>query len=163
MNQEKQTLLDVVVMDGSVGASQGARRATEEAPTEPARQLPDPEVAALAKRRRFSAGYKRRILRAVAACKALGEVGALLRREGLYSSHLSHWRREIESHDEAALRAKRRGPKPNAAKAEKHKIEGLERDVARLRRKLGRAEQIIEAQKKLCDLLGLPTAEEASP
>jgi hypothetical protein len=165
MDQEKQTLLEVVVMDGSVGASQGARRATEEVPTEAAGSLPDPEVAALAKRRRFSAGYKRRILRAAAGCKAPGEIGALLllRREGLYSSHLTHWRRELEAHDEAALGAKRRGPKPNAAKAQAHKIEGLERDVARLRQKLEHAEQIIEAQKKLCDLLGLPKAEEVSP
>ena len=161
MDQEKQALLEVVVMDGSVGASQGARRATEEVPTEPAGSVPDPEVVALAKRRRLSVKYKRRMLRAAAACKASGEIGALLRREGLYSSHLTHWRREIEAHDEAALGAKRRGPKPNAAKAEARKIEVLEHDVARLRRKLERAEQIIEAQKKLCDLLGLPKAEEA--
>ena len=127
----------------------------------PAGRLPDPEVVALAKRRRFTAGYKRRIVRAAAACKASGEVGSLLRREGLYSSHLTHWRRELDAHDEAALGAKRRGPKPNAAKAEARKIDVLERDVARLRRKLERAEQIIEAQKKLCDLLGLPRAEEA--
>jgi transposase len=146
MDQEKQTLLEVRGMDSAVGSL-----------------LPDPEVAALAKRRRFSAKYKRRILRAAAACKASGEVGTLLRQEGLYSSHLTHWRREIEAHDEAALRAKRRGPKSNAAKAEARKVEVLERDVARLRQKLERAEQIIEAQKKLCDLLGLPKAEEASP
>ena len=161
MNQEKQTLLEAVVMDGSVSALEGARTAIEVAPTELVSSLPDPEVAALAKRRRFSAGYKRRILRAAAACKAPGEVGALLRREGLYSSHLTHWRRELDAHEEAGLRAKRRGPKPNPAKAEARKIEVLEHDVARLRRKLERAEQIIEAQKKLCDLLGLPRAEEA--
>ena len=161
MDQEKQILFAVDGVNGSVGASQGARRATEEAPTEPAGGLPDPEVAALAKRRRFTAGYKRRILRSAAACKAPGEVGSLLRREGLYSSHLTHWRRELDAHDEAALGAKRRGPKPSAAKAEARKIEVLERDVTRLRRKLERAEQIIEAQKKLCALLGLPTAEEA--
>lgn len=161
MDQEKQTLFAVDVVNDSVGASQGARRATEETPTEPAGRTPDPEVVALAKRRRFTTGYKRRILRAAAACKASGEVGALLRREGLYSSHLTHWRREIEAHDEAALRAKPRGPKPDAAKAEARKIEVLERDVARLRQKLERAEHIIEAQKKLCDLLGLPEAEEA--
>lgn len=161
MDQEKQTLFAVDVVNDSVGASQGARRATEETPTESAGRTPDPEVVALAKRRRFTTGYKRRILRAAAACKAPGEVGALLRREGLYSSHLTHWRREIEAHDVAALQAKRRGPKPNAAKTEARKIEVLERDVARLRQKLERAEHIIEAQKKLCDLLGLPQAEEA--
>jgi transposase len=160
MNQEHKTLLEADVVNGSLGASEGARRATGEAPSE-AEPLPDPEVTALPKRRRFSAGYKRRILRAAAACKAPGEVGALLRREGLYSSHLTHWRRELEALEEAALRAKRRGPKPDAAKAESRRNEALERDVARLRQQLARAEQIIEAQKKLCDLLGLPTAVEA--
>ena len=160
MNQEQKTLLEVDVVNGSPGASEGARRATGEAPSE-AEPLPDPEVTALPKRRRFSAGYKRRILRAAAACKAPGEVGALLRREGLYSSHLTHWRRELEALEEAALSAKRRGPKPDAAKAESRRVEALERDVARLRQQLDRAEQIIEAQKKLCDLLGLPKAGEA--
>ena len=124
---------------------------------------PDPEVAALPKRRQFSAAYKRRIVGEANACQVPGEVGVLLRREGLYSSHLTHWRRELDAHEEAGLRAKRRGPKPNPAKAEARKIEVLERDVARLRQKLERAEQIIEAQKKLCDLLGLPKAEEVSP
>jgi len=160
MSQEQKTLLEADVVDGSLGASEGARRATGAAPSE-AEPLADPEVTALPKRRRFSAGYKRRILRAAAACKAPGEVGALLRREGLYSSHLTHWRRELEALEEAALSAKRRGPKPDAAKAESRRIEALERDVARLRQQLARAEQIIEAQKKLCDLLGLPRAEEA--
>jgi len=160
MSQEQKTLLEADVVDGSLGASEGARRATGEAPSE-AEPLADPEVTALPKRRRFSAGYKRRILRAAAACQAPGEVGALLRREGLYSSHLTHWRRELEALEEAALSAKRRGPKPDAAKAESRRIEALERDVARLRQQLARAEQIIEAQKKLCDLLGLPRAEEA--
>jgi transposase len=159
MNQEKQTLMEVVVMDDSMGAAQGARRATEAVPIETPGSLPDPQVAAVAKRRRFTVGYKRRILRAASACKAPGEVGALLRREGLYSSHLTNWRREIDAQDEAALGTKRRGPKPDAAKAEARKIEGLERDVARLRQKLTRAEQIIEAQKKLCTLLGLPVEE----
>jgi transposase len=160
MNQEHKTLLEVDVVNGSLGASEGARRATGGAPSE-AEARPDPEVTALPKRRRFSAGYKRRILRAAAACKAPGEVGALLRREGLYSSHLTHWRRELEALEEAALSAKRRGPKPDAAKAESRRIEALERDVTRLRQQLDRAEQIIEAQKKLCDLLGLPKAGEA--
>lgn len=123
-------------------------------------RLLEPEVVAQAKRRRFSAAYKRRILREAAACSAPGEIGALLRREGLYSSHLTHWRREIEVQENSALSAKRRGPKPDAARAEARRIEALERDLARMRQKLDRAEQIIEAQKKLCDLLGLPTAEE---
>jgi len=123
-------------------------------------RLPEPEVVAQAKRRRFSAAYKRRILREAAACSAPGEIGALLRREGLYSSHLSHWRREIEVQENVVLSAKRRGPKPDALRAEARRIEALERDLVRVCQKLERAEQIIEAQKKLCDLLGLPTVEE---
>jgi transposase len=158
MDQEKQKLFAADEADDAPGATQGARRASEEAPGAPP-SLPDPEVVALAKRRRFPSGYKRRMLRAAAACKAPGEVGALLRREGLYSSHLSNWRRELDAQDEAALQTKRRGPKPSVSKAEARKIEVLERDLARLRKKLERAEHIIAAQKKLCELLGLPTEE----
>lgn len=141
MNQEIQPLLEVDAMKGAVGT-------------------PDPEVAALPKRRQFSAAYKRRIVREASACKMLGEIGALLRREGLYSSHLTHWRREVEAGENAALAPKLRGPKPDLAKAESRRVEALECEVTRLRQKLGRAEQIIEAQKKLCELLGLPMGEE---
>lgn len=144
---------------GGVRASEGARRATGEPPA-PAPVAPDPEVAAVAKRRQFSPAYKRRIVRAADACKAPGEVGALLRREGLYSSHLSHWRRDLEEAEKGALSAKRRGPKPDVDKAHAHRTESLERDVARLQHKLDRAEQIIDAQKKLCEVLGLPTVED---
>ena len=141
------------------GGSEGARRATGEPPA-PAPGTPDPEVVAVARRRQFSPAYKRRIVRAADACKAPGEIEALLRREGLYSSHLSHWRREIEAAETGALSAKRRGPKPDSGKANARRVDGLERDNARLRQKLERAEQIIDAQKKLCEVLGLPTAEE---
>lgn len=120
---------------------------------------PDPEVAALPKRRQFSAAYKRRIVRAADACTVPGEIGALLRWEGLYSSHLTHWRRELEAGEQAALAPQPRGPKPDPAKAESRRNEVLEREVSRLRRQLERAERIIEAQKKLCELLGLPTGE----
>jgi len=80
----------------------------------------------------------------------------------LYSSHLTHWRKEVEEAEQAALAPKPRGPKPDLAKAESRRNEALEREVARLQRKLERAEQIIEAQKKLCELLGLPTEEETT-
>ncbi len=142
MNQEIQPLFEVDAMKVALGST------------------PDPEVAALPKRRQFSAAYKRRIVGEANACQVPGEVGALLRREGLYSSHLTHWRREVEASEQAAFAPKRRGPKPDLAKAESHRIEALEREMIRLRQKLGRAEQIIEAQKKLCELLGLPTPEE---
>lgn len=144
MNQEIQPLFEVDAMKVALG------------------RTPDPEVAALPKRRQFSAAYKRRIVREANACQVPGEVGALLRREGLYSSHLTHWRREVEGSENAALAPKPRGPKPDLAKAESRRNEALEREVARLRHKLERAEQIIEAQKKLCELLGLPMGEEPS-
>ena len=144
MNQEIQPLFEVDAMKVALGST------------------PDPEVAALPKRRQFSAAYKRRIVGEANACQVPGEVGALLRREGLYSSHLTHWRRVVEASEQAALAPKRRGPKPDLAKAESRRVEALEREMIRLRQKLGRAEQIIEAQKKLCELLGLPTGEEPS-
>jgi transposase len=144
MNQERQSVFEVDAMKAAVGST------------------PDPEVAALPKRRQFSPAYKRRIVREADACRVPGEVGALLRREGLYSSHLTHWRREVEAGENAALAPKPRGPKPDLAKAESRRNEALEREVARLRRKLERAEQFIEAQKKLCEILGLPVGEEPS-
>jgi transposase-like protein len=114
----------------------------------------------MAKRRQFAMIYKRRIVRAAAACNEPGEIGALLRREGLYSSHLTHWRREVQAQEEAALAPKKRGPQQDAVKAEGRRVVVLQTENARLRQKLERAEQIIEAQKKLCEALGLPTAEE---
>ncbi len=144
MNQKIQPLFEVDAMKVAGGST------------------PDPEVAVLPKRRQFSAAYKRRIVSVADACQVPGEIGALLRREGLYSSHLTHWRREVEAGENAALAPKPRGPKPDLAKAESRRVEALEREVTRLRQKLGRAEQIIEAQKKLCELLGLPVGEEPS-
>jgi transposase len=127
--------------------------ATVETPAEGA----GTEVVAVAKRRRFAVSYKRHIVRAAAACKEPGEIGRLLRREGLYSSNLTQWRKELEALEHAALSPKSRGPKPSATKAEARRTQALEHEVSK---KLGRAEQIIEAQKKLCEALGLPTAEE---
>jgi transposase len=119
------------------------------------------EVAAVAKRRQFTTAYKRQIVRKAAACDALGGIGELLRQEGLYSSHLATWRRELAADEDAALAPKRRGPKIDVAKAEARRIAVLEHEVSRLRLKLTHAEHIIAAQKKLCELLGLPTGEEA--
>ena len=120
------------------------------------------EVAAVAKRRQFSTAYKRQIVRQAAACEAVGGIGKLLREEGLYSSHLAKWRRELEAGEDTALAAKRRGPKVDVTKAQARRVEGLERENSRLRQKLIHAEHIIAAQKKLCELLGLPTGEEAT-
>lgn len=137
------------------------RTLSEDLPEQaPSRKRVDAEVIAVAKRRQFSTAYKRRIVREAAACEAPGAIGALLRREGLYSSHLAGWRRELEAAEHAALSPKRRGPKVDATKAEARRTEALEREISRLRRKLSHAEHIIAAQKKLCELLGLPTEED---
>ena len=109
------------------------------------------EVVAVAKRRRFAATYKRRIVRAAAACKKPGEIGRLLRREGLYSSSLTQWRKELDAAEHAALSPKSRGPKPSATKAEAVRTLALENEVQRLSKKLGRAEQIIENSAKHWD------------
>lgn len=116
------------------------------------------EVMGTAKRRRFSLGYKRKVVTLATGLKA-GEIGALLRREGLYSSHLSHWRREIAQID-AATPEPQRGRKPDPVRNETIRIDKLERELVRTQRRLAQAEAIIEAQKKLCALLGLPTYEE---
>ncbi len=120
----------------------------------------DSEVVAMARRRTFALSYRRRIVREADACTAPGSVGALLRSEGLYSSHLSKWRLEIAAIDSVEHPNKPRGPKPDAAKAIDRRVANLELENAKLRKKLNRAEQIIDVQKKLCDLLGLPTADQ---
>jgi transposase len=120
---------------------------------------PDPEVRAVAKRRQFSAAYKLSVLEEADRCSSTGAIGALLRREGLYSSHLTVWRREREAGALAAL-ARRRGRKA-VLSAEQKRLASLQADNARLRRELEQARTIIEVQKKLCTLLGLPTAASA--
>jgi transposase-like protein len=96
------------------GETEGARRATEVSPAGAAAPVPDPAVDEKPKRRRFTAEYKLRILREADRCKAPGDIGALLRREGLYSSHLTAWRRERNRVAKAALAARKRGPKAKA-------------------------------------------------
>jgi hypothetical protein len=119
----------------------------------PGEKVPDPEVVARAKRRQFTTEYKLGILREADACKGSGEIGALLRREGLYSSHLVVWRRQREEAAHTQLKARKRGPKP---KAQDSRVKQLEREKARLERRLKHAETIIEIQKKVHELLGIP-------
>ncbi len=134
---------------------EGARRATDETASGTVR--PDPEVVETARRRQFSAGEKRALLAEADTAKARGELGAFLRRKRIYSSMLSSWRQQIVASDRKALAPRKRGPKPDAAARQ---IKHLNRDIARLRRKLERAEIIIDAQKKLCVALGLPTSDD---
>ena len=110
------------------------------------------EVVARPTRRRFSATYKLRILQEADRC-ANGELGALLRREGLYASHLTHWRQQREAGALVALAAKKRGPKGDM---QAEALARLHRENAKLQAKLARADLIIDAQKKLLVLLNLP-------
>lgn len=136
-------------------AAQGARRATG-AVTSTA--PPDPQVAATAKRRQFCGADKRRILSAADRCTKPGELGALLRKEGLYSSLLSTWRKQRARGDASGLEVHKRGRKPDPAAAEQRKVAAMQVQIDRLNRRLAQAHEIIEVQKKLCVLLGLPTA-----
>lgn len=114
---------------------------------------PDPEVVAHAKRRRFNAEYKQRILSQADQAKGSGGIGQLLRREGLYSSLIATWRREREAGVLQGLTPQKRGPKskrdPIAEETDK-----LRRDVTRLTEQLRKAEIIIDIQKKVATLLG---------
>ena len=117
---------------------------------------PDPEVTAKAKRRRFTGRYKLRVLREADALAETGGVGEMLRREGLYSSHLSTWRRERERGELDALVPKKRGRKANPDTVLAQENERLVRRVARLEKRLAQAEAIIDVQKKVASLLGIP-------
>ena len=110
------------------------------------------EVVARPTRRRFSAQYKLRIVHEAERC-APGELGALLRREGLYASHLTSWRKQRETGALAALAGKKRGPKVDP---QADALARLQRENAKLQAKLARADLIIDAQKKLLVLLNLP-------
>jgi transposase len=117
--------------------------------------IPDPEVVPTAKRRRFTKQEKMRILKEADACTEPGELGALLRREGIYSSYLSRWRRARDRGELQALSPKKRGPKSAADSGLTKELAKLRRENERLRGRLAQAEAIIEAQKKLSELLGL--------
>ena len=116
------------------------------------------EVVAKATRRRFTVGYKRKIVREADGCKTPGAVGALLRREGLYSSHLTTWRAARERGDLAGA-AKKRGPTRQVADPRDKRITELERESTRWRKRAERAEALIELQKQVAALLGTPSTE----
>src|SRR5512139_3100297 len=114
-------------------------------------EMPKTEVVAKAKRKQFSAAEKLRILREVDACQGSGEIGALLRREGIYSSYLTTWRRQRERGELDGLSPQRRGPKPDPQAEE---INRLKRENERLQKRLEQAELIIDFQKKAAQLFG---------
>jgi len=114
-------------------------------------QMPKTEVVAKAQRRQHTAEYKLRILRELDGSQGTGETGALLRREGLYSSHLTTWRRQREQGELGGLSPQKRGPKPDPQAVE---LAGLKRENEQLRERLRKAELIIAVQKKVAQLLG---------
>ncbi len=114
-------------------------------------EMPNTEVVAKAKRKRFTAAEKLRILREVDACQGTGEIGALLRREGIYSSYLTTWRRQREAGELDGLAPQKRGPKPNPQALELAK---LRRENERLQERLRQAELIISVQKKVAQMFG---------
>jgi transposase-like protein len=119
----------------------------------------DPEVLAQAVRRRFSAQYKLKILAELDNCKNSGEVGALLRREGLYSSHLTKWRRQREEGALSRLEPQKRGRKQPEVNPLTREVARLQKENERLQARLKQAETIIEVQKKVSQLLGITLRE----
>jgi transposase len=118
------------------------------------------EVVAKATRRRFTVEYKRKIVREADGCKTPGAVGALLRREGLYSSHLTTWRAARERGELARPTPKKRGPAARVVDTRDKRIAELEREITRWRTRAERAEALIEVQKNIAALLGTPRATE---
>lgn len=152
MSQRKLGKMISIGKAGGVAPAGGAGAASPAA----AITVPDPEVRAVAKRRSFTAAYKLSVLAEADRASGTGEIGALLRRESLYSSHLTTWRRE---RDAGALQAlgRRRGRKAKMT-PEARRAAVLEAKNARLERELAQARLIVEVQKKLCTLLGIPAA-----
>ena len=125
-------------------------------------QTPDPQVPSKVRRRTFSDTYKLSILEQADQCQGSGEVGALLRREGLYSSHLSSWRQLRRDGTLQALKSKKRGPKTTQTSAQRQELEQLRRRNAKLERELEKAHTIIDVQKKLSSILATMSDEEPS-
>jgi len=115
-------------------------------------KMPSTEVVAKAKRRHYSAEYKRRILQELDNSQGEGKIGAVLRREGIYSSHLTIWRRQRASGELGGLAEQKRGPKPDQQTVE---LGRLQSENERLRERLRQAELIIDVQKKVSELLGM--------
>ena len=144
------------------GDTERARRASGESPVGGAAQAarpasgPEVEVVAQGERRRFTAEYKRRIVREADRCTQPGEIGALLRREGLYSSHVTTWRAARDRGELAGLSPKKRGPKVTPPDPREKRLAEQAREITRLTKRAERAEALVEIQKKVAALLGVP-------
>ena len=154
---------EVMVMNlkSRVEEMEGARRATGISSTAVLRGsgvkivVPNPEVPEKASRRSYTAEYKRLILKEAEVCKERGQVGALLRREGLYFSNLTAWRHQVERGTLDALSSKKRGPKSRKPDPSVRRITEQEKEIQKLRARLRKAELIIDAQKKIAEIFQL--------
>jgi transposase len=152
----------------TLGETEGARRATGVFPSgAPAAGVPgvasaDTEVVAKAQRRRFTAEYKRQVVREADRCTTSGAIGVLLRREGLYSSHLTNWRAARDRGELEGLAPKQRGPKAVAPDPRDKKLAEQEREMGKWRKRAERAEALVEVQKKVAILLGTALDSEKS-
>ena len=155
INKQPKAQMHAAVDSVDTGASQGARRATGDAPVLARPLLPsiNSEVVAIAKRRRITNADKRRIVLAAAACTKSGEIGALMRREGVYSSAPATWRRQYAAGELSGVTSKKRGPKAGPARAELTQLALLTRERDKLRVQLSNAQLVIEVQKKVAALL----------
>ena len=117
---------------------------------------PDPQVPQKPTRRRFTASYKLQVLQQADACNKLGDIGRLLRREGLYSSHLTSWRRQRERGSLDGLTPNKRGRKPTKCNPLLPEVQQLRKENEQLTNRLKQAQLIIEVQKKVSQLLGIP-------
>jgi transposase-like protein len=159
IDREHKTAKHDATAVAEAGVSEGARRATADTPASAANSPPagaGMEVVARGRRRFFSRADKQRILAAADRCTAPGEIGALMRREGVYSSSLSTWRQQRKAAETAALAPRPRGPRPAADRDQVLRIARLTRDNDRLRNQLDKARFVIEVQKKVAALLGQP-------
>ncbi len=146
---------------GRSGGASAAKLATPDKHCQPV-LVPNPEVLEKPLRRRFTAEYKLRILQEVDALSESGKIGALLRREGLYSSNLTTWRRQRDNGTIEALRPKKRGRKGRRQDPLIQENEQLLRQNERLARRLKKAEAIIDFQKKISEILGIPLSQPES-
>jgi len=150
------------------GGTEGALRATGVPPAATASEgpicsVPDPEVSEKKPRRKFTGKYKLEILEKADKCTEPGQIGVLLRKEGLYFSNLSTWRKQRENGLLESMSPKKRGRKAKEKNPLTSKVAGLERENERLRKKLRKVEVIIEVQKKISEILGIsqePTEDE---
>ena len=145
---------------GMVDGLAGVRVLSTEAGVRSTSASAETEVTERPVRRKFGAEYKLMILREADACTKPGEIGALLRREGLYSSHLTTWRRQRDEGALARLTPVKRGPKARQTDARDVRIRELEKENEKLKKKMKQAEIIIEFQKKASEILGIPLGED---